>query len=372
MKILPCSIGGHDGALRGSLLGSILGAVSIMFASSASSETLRVPSQFPTIQRAIDAAVDGDVVRLQAGIYQPFATIDTLGKGITVQGEVGPGSTPLVTIDGRNSISLIQCVTGEGPETLFENLIIKNGRSSQEGGGMLITNGSSPTVYNCAFIDNVSDCHGGAVAIISPTAQASSSPGFVQCIFEGNEAICHGGGVYADRGNSVFVYCDFKSNRAVFGGGMYGLAGISTVVECGFECNDASADGGGLHLGSIALANVSGCSFRFNSAFGTGAGIFFSSSSQSLENSWLCGNTPDQIQGVFFDAGGNTVSTDCPPCPDANQDGIVNGADLALLLSNWGPCTTSPCPADFNGDGIVNGGDLSGLLSSWGPCPSCR
>ena len=50
-----------------------------------------------------------------------------------------------------------------------------------------------------------------------------------------------------------------------------------------------------------------------------------------------------------------------------NDDGIVNGADLAICLLFWGPCTGN-CPADFNADEIVNGADLSMILSAWGPC----
>ncbi|MCH2160455.1 MAG: hypothetical protein MK085_01140 [Phycisphaerales bacterium] len=49
---------------------------------------------------------------------------------------------------------------------------------------------------------------------------------------------------------------------------------------------------------------------------------------------------------------------------DINGDGLVNGADLGLLLSSWGPCPP-PCPADINGDGAVNGADLGLLLASW-------
>ena len=51
---------------------------------------------------------------------------------------------------------------------------------------------------------------------------------------------------------------------------------------------------------------------------------------------------------------------------DINDDGVVNGADLGLLLSAWGPCPP-PCPADINGDGVVNGADLGLLLASWRP-----
>jgi hypothetical protein len=53
------------------------------------------------------------------------------------------------------------------------------------------------------------------------------------------------------------------------------------------------------------------------------------------------------------------------PTADINGDGIVNGADLGLLLGSWGPC--AGCPADINDDGIVNGADLGLLLGEWTP-----
>lgn len=53
---------------------------------------------------------------------------------------------------------------------------------------------------------------------------------------------------------------------------------------------------------------------------------------------------------------------------DLNGDGVVNGADLAALLANWGPC--AGCPADLNSDGVVNGADLATLLANWGASSS--
>ena len=58
-----------------------------------------------------------------------------------------------------------------------------------------------------------------------------------------------------------------------------------------------------------------------------------------------------------------------PPAPvgDINGDGSVNGADLGLLLIEWGDCPLEgPCNADLNGDGMVNGVDLGLLLQNWG------
>jgi hypothetical protein len=49
---------------------------------------------------------------------------------------------------------------------------------------------------------------------------------------------------------------------------------------------------------------------------------------------------------------------------DLNGDGVVNAADLAILLGAWGPASPGT-PADINGDGEVNAADLTILLSSW-------
>ena len=51
---------------------------------------------------------------------------------------------------------------------------------------------------------------------------------------------------------------------------------------------------------------------------------------------------------------------------DLNNDGQVNGVDLAIILNNWGICGLGTCPADIDRDGLVNGVDLAIVLSNWG------
>ena len=48
---------------------------------------------------------------------------------------------------------------------------------------------------------------------------------------------------------------------------------------------------------------------------------------------------------------------------DVNGDGIVDGADIALVLGSWG---SGDRAADLNLDGIVNGADLTIALGDWG------
>ena len=56
-----------------------------------------------------------------------------------------------------------------------------------------------------------------------------------------------------------------------------------------------------------------------------------------------------------------------PDClGDLNGDGLVDGADLGVLLGAWG----GTGPADLNGDGTIDGADLGALLGAWGPCAS--
>jgi len=60
-----------------------------------------------------------------------------------------------------------------------------------------------------------------------------------------------------------------------------------------------------------------------------------------------------------------TFAPNDPPATnpaDLNGDGVVNGADLAALLIQWG----TNGPADLNNDGVVNGADLATLLTNWG------
>ncbi len=50
---------------------------------------------------------------------------------------------------------------------------------------------------------------------------------------------------------------------------------------------------------------------------------------------------------------------------DIDGDGMVNGLDLAILLSNWGDGKESGGASDLNDDGVTDAADLTILLSNW-------
>lgn len=50
---------------------------------------------------------------------------------------------------------------------------------------------------------------------------------------------------------------------------------------------------------------------------------------------------------------------------DLNDDGVVDGNDLAIVLGQWGGCPSSCCAADLNHDGTVDGADIALVLGLW-------
>ena len=84
--------------------------------------------------------------------------------------------------------------------------------------------------------------------------------------------------------------------------------------------------------------------------------------------------------GSHLDLGGTfeleivnqSIVPDCVPGPeepcqgDLNADGIVNAADLGIVIGTWG---TPNGQGDVNGDGIVNAADLGIVIGVWGNCP---
>jgi hypothetical protein len=58
------------------------------------------------------------------------------------------------------------------------------------------------------------------------------------------------------------------------------------------------------------------------------------------------------------------------PCPfDLNDDRVIDGNDLGILLGMWGPCAGPTCLADFDANLFVDADDLGRLLAAWGNCP---
>ena len=81
---------------------------------------------------------------------------------------------------------------------------------------------------------------------------------------------------------------------------------------------------------------------------------------------WLVlngGDTPENYAAAFAAA---EAAMSPPGCiGDLDNDGVIGGADLGIMLGNWG----LPGAGDLDSSGAVNGADLGSLLGKWGACP---
>lgn len=218
---------------------------------------------YPTIQTAIDAAVDGDIIELTDGIFigEGNRDIDYLGKAITIRSQAGNPAVCVIDCEGteiepHRGFSFI---AGEQAGSVLTGITVQNGWVPiLEGGGGAIRcdNSSAPSISACVFRANRERaiiCDNGCTLAIT------------DCVFEQNEGLS-GGGICSSSSTLVLSGCSFTGNTAPYGGGAI-ACGFSSVqiADCEFTENSAN------QAGAIAFANgtdfnINDCLFARNSA----------------------------------------------------------------------------------------------------------
>ncbi len=300
-----------------------------------------------SIQDAIDAAPDEGFVQLAPGTHLSHS-LNFHGRPVSLLGATDASGNPASTIDGEGGGSVLLCVSGETDWTVIYSVVITGGLADR-GGGIYISEGSSPTIENCRF--------------------------------EGNHANLYGGGMYAFNSESFIYGCDFISNSSgLLGGGAQVTSGGGTLFQgCTFDGNTASGGAGMYAYQTTAQMMV--CTITSNAATEAGGGLVCDGSDVSVVGSKICSNTPDQVAGDWVDLGSNCVLDICdadgngvfdcydpdPACPDPNGDGTVNIDDLLIVLDEFGTCSEA-CAGDVDGNGSVTIDDVLELISGWGLC----
>jgi len=227
--------------------------------------------EFPTIQAAIDAATDGDVIELGDGVFRGDGNRDLTyrGKAITVRSRGGAPEGCVIDCEGSVSEPHrgFHFHSGEGPGTVLAGVTIANGHmpaASNEGGGIYCYYGS-PTIRECVFLDNRVGGRGGGVQ------SSGGSPAIVRCRFVGNQAHM-GGGIFCWGGRPTVHECVFEQNTGLSGGGMWSLGSQLRVTDCVFRGNLSGSSVAGM-INVNGVARITGCLFEGNGDYGSGAGV---------------------------------------------------------------------------------------------------
>ncbi len=344
------------------------------------SGTINVPIDFSTIQAAIDWASTGAIIEVGIGTYNE--AIDLKGKAITVKA-VGARASTIIDGTGKTT-SVVRAVTGETSATVLQGFTIRNGpigspvNTYRLGGGMFIDH-ASPTIRDCAFVNNAAGYGGGIYGLYSDSLVEN-------CTFSQNTASTDGGGVQFFAGSPVVRSCAISDNLCTNRGGGLHLVqqvdgGFPTVDGCTITGNRTSvSEGGGISLypvnGAAQKPLVVNCTIQGNTAQGRGAGLYAPVSASmpqpnvTLANNSICGNTSviskRENTWALFEDGGNTI---CDCFSDIDGNGSVNTGDIGFALLFVGDATDPDyIQPDQDMNGFVDTGDVALLLLNFGPC----
>ena len=208
----------NEGSLKGHLF-CVFTVALILCSTTAFGATIHVPGDHPTIQAAIDAAVDGDTVIVADGTYKGEGNknLDFNGKELTVQSENGPLTT---IIDCENSGRGFYFHKGEIEDAKLTGFTITHGRVRDKGGAIYIEN-SAPTISNCIIVNNVAasnsnNSQGGGIYMGN-----AGSATLVNCVIVRNKSNYEGGGLYIYNTRASLINCTITRNVAINGGGLY-------------------------------------------------------------------------------------------------------------------------------------------------------
>ena len=273
------------------------------------------PADFPSIQSAINSAINGDEIVVKPGRYRE--TLSFLGKSITVRSEAGPEST-VVFLEGETRI-----VRLDGDSTLRGFTI--TGGQQRVGGGILVTGGASPIIEENIIEKNTAVWNsdtgfpgmGGAIAV-----EALSEPVITRNVIRENRALGDsvmylygwGGSILIGDGASATITNNLivDSEASQMGGGIYvGLAGTVTPVvitnntilrsQAGGTTPDITSYGGGISVFAGAKATIQNNIIANSVVQYLGGGIYFFANNDSGINydaNDFDNNLPDNCAGL--------------------------------------------------------------------------
>lgn len=237
------------------------------------------------IQDALDVAGNGDLILVDAGLYNAGMISNSYGlsrivvtAGVTIASMQGPQTT---IIEGSTN-EYIRGVMLQHTQAVFTGFTVTKGS----------TRGNSPFL-------TVRD--GGGMLILAAASVSS-------CLIHNNTGLPwgYGGGIYANTMRGTISDISVYNNQAYIGGGIAVSWGYSTTINrARIYGNTAKLNGGGLLADNARL--IYNLVVYDNHADGRGGGISLSSNSEIWFSTIADNTSSNEGAGIGIEGTGNSV-----------------------------------------------------------------
>jgi predicted outer membrane repeat protein len=347
--------------------------LSLLLAGLASAETYVIQpdgsGDYPTIQAAVTASEDGDIIELADGTFMGDGNRDILpySKAITIRSQSGNAEACIIDPEGGPELTrrafFLQYTSADFS---LENITMMNGSAlaggaSDYGGAIKVElgDGASPAITGCIFSNNTAG-RGGAIFFIDASAAEVTD-----CTFSGNTGEGYGGAVFITGEDCLpsFEGCTFYDNSSLYGGGFaIWNDAAPTITNCtlyGNSGTDPTGGGGGVSTRWGASPILANTIIAFSTE-GAAVACMDAEDSPTLTCCDLYGNVGgdwiDCIEGQ--DAGDGNISADPLFVDPENND---------FHLTTGSPCAAFSPPNDTcDLIGAWPGSDTPVNRSSWG------
>jgi len=350
---------------------------------------IHVPADHSTIQAAIDAAQDGDVVEIAPGAYSGDGNRDLSfrGKAITIRPRDGFGSVTLDLLYGQDgSHRAFIFDSSEGRDAVLQGIRIEN--SVHDGGaGVWIRGDAAPTIAECEFTSCLSLGYGEPRGGGGILCDGQAKPLVQRCLFLRCESVTSGSAISVE-GSAILEMEECHVERSAIAAAIEVAPGArADIRNCDIlDSLEAGAVAGG---GTISLT---GCGL----AGGNGAAAVSSNGTLTMDRCTVGSNRGFSYGGLWVNAGAhasvrNTIfRNNCDVHGSRDDITVRDGGELELYccaidlsaihgdidLELGAPhvygdprlCDAPLCPDGYNSAGTFSIDEYSPCAAAPSPC----